>query len=165
MLNQYELFAEKIQELEYKMKNYDLIIYEKDSQIEQLMKENSMLRAQINNQVSYARPAPQPNVHGNNPIPPAYNVNVNLQPNQQSNLSSPRVLKASPTPQYQGYRSQVRPKMARGTTTGILKRICPQCGAMGFDIKEEDDKSQIISYIPRRIYAKKRVCTKCFLEF
>ncbi|MFX1340679.1 MAG: hypothetical protein ACFFDK_18860 [Promethearchaeota archaeon] len=53
------------------------------------------------------------------------------------------------------------------TNTGVItnKRVCPICGAMGFAIKEFDDKSRIISYIPRRIYAKKRVCTKCRHEF
>lgn len=45
------------------------------------------------------------------------------------------------------------------------KRKCPNCGAMGFAIKEVDDKTQIISYTPRRIYKKKRVCTKCRFEF
>ena len=47
----------------------------------------------------------------------------------------------------------------------IRKRQCPSCGAMGFAIKEVDDKSHILSYVPRRIYAKKRVCTKCRHEF
>lgn len=47
----------------------------------------------------------------------------------------------------------------------VNKRLCPECGAMGFAIKEVDDKSRIISYVPRRIYAKKKVCTKCRYEF
>ncbi len=47
----------------------------------------------------------------------------------------------------------------------VNKRQCPECGAMGFAIKEVDDKSRIISYVPRRIYAKKKVCTKCRYEF
>ncbi len=47
----------------------------------------------------------------------------------------------------------------------VNKRRCPECGAMGFAIKEVDDKSNIISYIPRKIYAKKKVCTKCRYEF
>ena len=45
------------------------------------------------------------------------------------------------------------------------KRKCPNCGAMGFAIKEVDDRTQVISYTPRRIYKKKRVCTKCRFEF
>jgi len=48
---------------------------------------------------------------------------------------------------------------------GMIKRQCPQCGAAGFAIKEVEDKSRLLSYIPRRIYAKKRVCTKCRHEF
>ena len=45
------------------------------------------------------------------------------------------------------------------------KRKCPNCGATGFSIKEVDDKSRIITYVPRRIYMKKKVCTKCRFEF
>ena len=45
------------------------------------------------------------------------------------------------------------------------KRKCPNCGVTGFAIKEVDDKTQIICYAPRRIYKKKRVCTKCRCEF
>ena len=45
------------------------------------------------------------------------------------------------------------------------KRKCPNCGAAGFSIKEVDDKTRIITYVPRRIYMKKKVCTKCRFEF
>ena len=45
------------------------------------------------------------------------------------------------------------------------KRECPNCGASGFAIKEVEDRSKIISYIPKPIYAKKKVCTKCGYEF
>jgi len=45
------------------------------------------------------------------------------------------------------------------------KRKCPNCGAAGFSIKEVDDKTRIITYVPRKIYMKKKVCTKCRLEF
>jgi len=51
------------------------------------------------------------------------------------------------------------------TSVSSNKRKCPKCGAMGFAIKEVNDKSRLISYVPRRIYAKKRVCTKCRYEF
>ncbi|MFW9822571.1 MAG: hypothetical protein ACFFE4_06535, partial [Candidatus Thorarchaeota archaeon] len=47
----------------------------------------------------------------------------------------------------------------------VNKRQCPECGAAGFAIREVDDKSRIISYVPRRIYGKKMVCTKCRHEF
>ena len=45
------------------------------------------------------------------------------------------------------------------------RRVCVNCGAMGFAIKEVEDKSRIISYIPKVIYAKKNHCTKCGYEF
>jgi len=43
------------------------------------------------------------------------------------------------------------------------KRLrCPSCGAVGKDIKEEEDKSQILDYIGHTpIYAKIRLCKKC----
>ena len=43
------------------------------------------------------------------------------------------------------------------------KRLrCPSCGAVGKDIKEEEDKSQILDYIGHSpIYAKIRLCKKC----
>jgi len=45
------------------------------------------------------------------------------------------------------------------------RRVCPSCGASGFAIKEVEDRSKIVSYIPKPIYAKKKVCTKCGYEF
>ncbi len=45
------------------------------------------------------------------------------------------------------------------------KRKCPNCGESGFSIKEVDDKTRIITYVPRKIYMKKKVCTKCRFEF
>ena len=45
------------------------------------------------------------------------------------------------------------------------KRKCPNCGASGFSIKEVDDKTRIITYVPSKIYMKKKVCTKCRFEF
>jgi len=53
------------------------------------------------------------------------------------------------------------------TATNIRqnKRKCPNCGATGFSIKEVDDKTRILTYVPSRIYMKKKVCTKCRFEF
>ena len=51
------------------------------------------------------------------------------------------------------------------TEVGTGRRICPNCGAFGFAIKEIEDKSKIVSYIPKPIYAKKMHCTKCGYEF
>ncbi|KKN43456.1 hypothetical protein LCGC14_0703090 [marine sediment metagenome] len=49
--------------------------------------------------------------------------------------------------------------------TGTVRRMCPNCNAAGFAVKEVEDKTRIISYIPKPIYAKKLVCTKCGFEF
>jgi myosin heavy subunit len=48
---------------------------------------------------------------------------------------------------------------------GTGRRLCPNCGASGFAVKEVEDKTRILSYIPKPIYAKKFVCTKCGFEF
>ena len=55
------------------------------------------------------------------------------------------------------------PTSGIGASTG--RRECPNCSASGFAIKEVEDKSKIISYIPKPIYAKKMLCTKCGYEF
>jgi septal ring factor EnvC (AmiA/AmiB activator) len=55
------------------------------------------------------------------------------------------------------------PSVSVGIGSG--RRICPNCGATGFAIKEVEDKSRILSYIPKPQYAKKSVCTKCGFEF
>ena len=49
--------------------------------------------------------------------------------------------------------------------TGTGRRTCPNCNATGFAVREVEDKTRIISYIPKPIYAKKLVCTKCGFEF
>jgi chromosome segregation ATPase len=44
--------------------------------------------------------------------------------------------------------------------------ICPNCGAVGRDIKSEEDKSKVLGYIGHTpMYAKKNVCKKCGYEF
>ena len=59
--------------------------------------------------------------------------------------------------------STVSPSIDAGFGSG--RRICPNCGATGFAIKEVEDKSKILSYIPKPQYAKKSICTKCGFEF
>jgi ribosomal protein L37E len=59
----------------------------------------------------------------------------------------------------------VTPTPSLGTSTAGGRKICPNCGATGFAIKEVEDKTKIISYIPRPQYAKKNICTKCGFEF
>ncbi len=51
------------------------------------------------------------------------------------------------------------------SSIGTGRRVCPNCGATGFAIKEVEDKSRIISYIPKPQYAKKYICTKCGYDF
>ncbi|MHA1931822.1 MAG: hypothetical protein ACW96X_04730 [Promethearchaeota archaeon] len=60
---------------------------------------------------------------------------------------------------------QLTSTLTTSADTRVNKRHCPECDAVGFAIREVDDKSRIISYVPRRIYAKKMVCTKCRNEF
>ena len=50
---------------------------------------------------------------------------------------------------------------------GERERVsCPTCGAVGKDIKIEEDKSKVLSYIGNTpMYAKKHVCRKCGYEF
>ena len=62
-------------------------------------------------------------------------------------------------------KEQVATVSPTDTDVRINKRKCPNCGATGFSIKEVDDKTRILSYVPRRIYRKKKVCTKCRFEF
>ena len=59
--------------------------------------------------------------------------------------------------------STTSPNLGGGMGSG--RRVCPNCGASGFAIKAIEDKSKIISYIPKPQYAKKNVCTKCGFEF
>ncbi len=84
--------------------------------------------------------------------------NVSLQPTPPTYPSQQSYTPSVPT-------QQAPSTITSDVVTSTLKRKCPNCGAMGFAIREEDDKTKIISYIPRRIYAKKRVCTKCRFEF
>ena len=61
--------------------------------------------------------------------------------------------------------SPTAPTPSTSAGMGSGRRICPNCGATGFAIKEVEDKSKILSYIPKPQYAKKSVCTKCGFEF
>ena len=47
------------------------------------------------------------------------------------------------------------------------KRIkCLNCGAVGKDVKIEEDKTKVLSYMGNiPMYAKKHVCKKCGYEF
>ncbi len=43
--------------------------------------------------------------------------------------------------------------------------VCPHCGATGRKIKIQEDKSQIISYIPQILYKKVYACSQCGHKF
>ncbi len=56
------------------------------------------------------------------------------------------------------------PAMAAGPIdTSGARVVCPNCGSS--KLREEIDKTRIISYIPKIIYGKKHICTKCTFEF
>ena len=58
-------------------------------------------------------------------------------------------------PSQQAQPTIIPPQKATSTLTlpvdtRVNKRQCPECGAVGFAIREVDDKSRIISYVPRQ---------------
>ncbi|MBA7511514.1 hypothetical protein ES705_03510 [subsurface metagenome] len=122
------------------------LLEKKEIQVSQLKDENTELRARIQNlqkqlnQPQQQLSPPQQQLHP--PQPTNQQKDTIRVPNQEISLAT------SPSTSY-----------------STLKRKCPKCGAMGFAIKEVDDKTRLISYVPVKIYAKKRVCTKCRYEF
>ncbi|MBA7586026.1 hypothetical protein ES708_28022 [subsurface metagenome] len=115
------------------------LLEKKEIQVSQLKDENTELRARIQNLQKQLN-QPQQQLHP--PQPTNQQKETIRVPNQEISLAT------SPSTSY-----------------STLKRKCPKCGAMGFAIKEVDDKTRLISYVPVKIYAKKRVCTKCRYEF
>ena len=52
------------------------------------------------------------------------------------------------------------------TYTSEDRLTCPSCGAVGRDIKAEEDKSKVLSYVGHTpMYAKRNVCKKCGYQF
>ena len=115
------------------------LLEKKEIQVSQLKDENTELRARIQN---LQKQLNQPQQQLSPPQPTNQQKDTIRVPNQEISLAT------SPSTSY-----------------STLKRKCPKCGAMGFAIKEVDDKTRLISYVPVKIYAKKRVCTKCRYEF
>lgn len=129
------------------------LLEKKEIQVSQLKDENAELRVriqnlqqQLNQPQQQLSPPPQQLSPPQQQLSPPHHTNQQIDtirvPNQQISLAT------SPS-----------------TSQSTYKRKCPKCGAMGFAIKEVDDKTRLISYVPSRIYAKKRVCTKCRYEF
>lgn len=122
------------------------LLEKKEIQTSQLKDENAELRARIQNlEQQLSQPQQQLSQPQQQISPPQHanqQIDTIIVPNQQISLAT------SPS-----------------TSHSTYKRKCPKCGAMGFAIKEVDDKTRLISYVPVKIYAKKRVCTKCRYEF
>ena len=50
--------------------------------------------------------------------------------------------------------------------TSEERLVCPSCGAKGKDLKVEEDKSKVLSYVGHApMYAKHNVCKKCGYKF
>jgi len=151
--------TDQITELFSKIHFYQALIAEKDHQITELTNENHQLNAQIQNVSHELKPPPYPDQQSYAP-PPAPSP---APPPQSAPISQPVPI-PQPTPTTTLI-EQSTPTFTASNDPRINKRQCPNCGAMGFAIREVDDKSNVISYIPRRIYAKKKTCTKCRYEW
>jgi TolA-binding protein len=143
------------------------LLEKKEIQVYQLKDENEELRARIQNlQQQLSSPKPQlsppkpqlspPKPQLSPPKPQLSPPQPQLNPLQHTNQETDTIRVPN---------QQISPATSPSTSYSTNKRKCPKCGAMGFAINEVDDKTRLISYIPRRIYAKKRVCTKCRYEF
>ncbi len=136
------------------------LLEKKEIQLYQLKDENEELRTRIKNLQQQLNP-PQQQLN-----PPQQQLNL---PQQQLNLPQQQLSPPQPTNQQMDTirvpNQQISLATSPSTIVSTNKRKCPKCGAMGFAIKEVNDKTRLISYVPRRIYAKKRVCTKCRYEF
>ncbi|MFX1364949.1 MAG: hypothetical protein ACFFCE_16025 [Promethearchaeota archaeon] len=150
--SEYEITLNKlsaqIEDLFNKIHYYQALIAEKDFQIKKLLNENQSLIAKVQKLSFHSGSSSEP-------IQKSYSPST-LPTNKQ--LVTPP--QSPPIPLKQPESSITTSEDSR-----VNKRVCPNCGAMGFAIREVDDKSKIISYIPRRIYAKKRACTKCRYEW
>ncbi|TKJ27529.1 MAG: hypothetical protein CEE42_02395 [Promethearchaeota archaeon Loki_b31] len=129
------------------------LLEKKEIQVSQLKDENAELSARIQNlQKQLNQPQQQVSPPQQQVSPPQQQVSPPQHTNQQ--IDTIRVPN-----------QDISIATSPSTSYSTLKRKCPKCGAMGFAIKEVYDKTRLISYVPTRIYAKKRVCTKCRYEF
>ena len=96
-------------------------------------------------------------------------IQENSELKNQINLSKKQSISPVYSPEYTpsilASQKPVASSLSPQDVSSLNKRKCPNCGAMGFAIKEVDDRTKILSYVPRRIYAKKKVCTKCRYEW
>jgi len=180
MLNKLE---NQITELFSEIHYYQAMVTEKENSIIRLTTENRYLKAKIENASSELTPVPSPpqrvsptstpSQASYTPPTPPHELNPPSYPNQESFTPPPpppQSLNAPSPPSQAQYTpptstQYTEPPISPSEDTRINKRVCPECGAMGFAIKEVDDRTRIISYNPQRIYAKKKVCTKCRNEW
>ncbi|NVM35587.1 MAG: hypothetical protein HWN81_08315 [Candidatus Lokiarchaeota archaeon] len=150
--SEYEITINKlsnqIEELFSKIHYYQALIAEKEFQIKQLIKDNQNLIAKVQKLTHQPTPPPEPSQESY--TPPTFPSN-----------SQPYT---PPTPPPIPIK-QPESSFSLSEDPRINKRVCPNCGAMGFAIREVDDKSKVLSYSPRRMYAKKKECTKCRYEW
>jgi chromosome segregation ATPase len=140
--------SEQIEELFSKIHYYQAIVAEKEIQIKQLLKENQNLIAKVQKLMHQSTPPPEPSQESY--TPPTY-------PSSEQ-FSTPPAPPPIPL-------KKPESSFSVSEDPRINKRQCPNCGAVGFAIREIDDKSKVISYSPRRMYAKKKACTKCRYEW
>jgi len=186
--SEYEEMIDKLEqqitELFSEINYYQALVTEKENTIIRLTTENRYLKAQVQDlpqkitppppppqqkspssypsQESFTPPPPRPQ-HLDPPSYPSRKLYVPPPPRPQ-HLNAPSSPNREPDaplmqPQY------TEPSLTPSEDTRINKRVCPECGAMGFAIKEVDDRSRVLSYSPQRIYAKKKSCTKCRYEW
>lgn len=87
--------------------------------------------------------------------------------NVTSKISAPVVVPTSS----QGRKAESRQSTTLHTIDPVVARLsdqtarikCPNCGSI--KLKEIDDKTKVISYIPQVVYSKKTLCTQCGYSF
>ncbi|MHA1149067.1 MAG: hypothetical protein ACTSR8_12585 [Promethearchaeota archaeon] len=93
-------------------------------------------------------------------------LNASISTPPEPSIENMPVTTAIPTPS-QDLTSTLPPNISipQFASFDHTRKQCPNCGASAFNIKEVEDRTKILSYIPKPIYAKKNVCTKCGYEF
>ncbi len=118
----------------------------KDQRIKELSEPQAVFAPSIVSKSAAAAPAftpPPPEPVMARPSPPT--------PTYSAPTPEPPAPAATPTP----------PMPSMGSSGG--RRVCPNCGSS--QLKEMEDRTRIVSYIPKPMYAKKFVCRKCSYEF
>ncbi|MFX1275483.1 MAG: hypothetical protein ACFFBP_11130 [Promethearchaeota archaeon] len=143
---------------------------ELQNQVSQLTEQNSMLAGQIGPLQAQIGQLNQELQYKEKRItelkePKAVMASSLAQPTQSPGFGGGTSFGTSPAPTASPAVSSPAPTMDSMGEGGHTRRVCVNCGAIGPAIKEVEDRTRIISYIPKTIYAKKLVCTKCGFEF